>query len=116
MKVCKKCEEQRELKYFYCRRDKHGREKHTNICKWCLGVKNPDRKHKFKTEDKKPSKNEMMAFIDEMSKKHGYFDFVDCLRLVDIFTRQNGIVFTTLSMEDELMWMWEELKDKNGKK
>jgi hypothetical protein len=33
-----------------------------------------------------------------------------------MFTRQNGIVFTTLSMENELMYMWEELKDKNGKK
>jgi hypothetical protein len=116
MKICNKCEQQRELKYFYCKRDKHGREKYINICKWCLGVKNPDKKLKFKTEDKKPSKKEMMDFIDEMNYKSGYFDFVDCLRLVDIFTRQNGIVHTTLSTEHELMYMWEELKHKMRKK
>jgi hypothetical protein len=110
MKFCNKCEEIKELRYFYSRTDKYGRVRYGYTCKSCLGVKNPERITKQKTIEVKPTKKEIKSFVKEMSDKGGYFDFVDSLRLIDLFTRQNGIVFTNFSIEDELMYMWEELK------
>ena len=108
---CKKCLDLKEEKYFYKNKD----NTYKKTCKWCLGVKNPDKKNKkriikYTIDTKKPSKKELVSFINEMNYKCGYFDFLDCLRLVDIFTRKNGIISTKLSMEDELMYMWLELK------
>ena len=116
MKACKRCSRELDLRFYYSRRDKVGKERYDNICKYCLGIKNPEKIRPKDNKEEKPSVKELMAFIDEMKRKNGYFDFIDSLRLVDIFTRQNGIVFTTFSIEDELVWMWEELKDKNGRK
>lgn len=116
MRLCKKCGVEKELKYFYKRKNKYDIEKPTGSCKSCLGIKNPDKITTHKTIEEKPTKKQLSAFIREMEAKRGQFDFVDSLRLINIFTQQYGIVFTNFTIEEELMYMWEKLKDENRKK
>lgn len=116
-RLCKKCGVEKELRYFYKRKNnKYSVEKATGSCKHCLGIKNPDKITTQKTTEVKPTKKQLSAFIREMEAKRGQFDFVDSLRLINIFTQQYGIVFTNFTIEEELMYMWEKLKDENRKK
>jgi len=116
-RLCKKCGVEKDLQYFYKRRNnKHCIEKATGSCKHCLGIKNPDKITFNKTIEVKPTKKELSAFVHEMEIKLGHFDFVDSLRLINIFTQQYGLVFTSFSIEEELMYMWEKLKNEIRKK
>jgi|688.fasta_scaffold87208_7 hypothetical protein len=110
-KVCKICDKDLPLHLFYQIKDVYGNVRHRARCKICLGIKKFDKITVKKTPDVLPKKSEVKSFIDEMNNKGGQFDFVDSLRLVDIFTRQYGIVWTNFSIEDELLYMWERMKE-----
>jgi len=118
---CKKCERYLDRKYFYSKivylkggRNKiGGLEKRVLIkpCKFCHGTKKSGERVAYPPNEKeKPLKKEINAFIKDMKSKSGYFDFIDCLRLIDIYTRQFGVVWTTMLPEDEMLLMWEKLK------
>lgn len=109
--TCKNCKKELEKKYFYTRKDKHDRDKIIKRCKWCYGVKNPEKVRVYVPSDEKPEKIEIIKFITEMNNKKANFNFVDSLRLIDIFTRQYGVIYTSLPVEDELMYMWEKMKE-----
>lgn len=49
-------------------------------------------------------------FIDKVNKQRGWVDTVDAFLLVHFFTQRFGIIYTDLSIEDELIYMWEKLK------
>lgn len=116
-KVCKVCDNILPIHHFYYNKGGDGKYRYSARCKSCLGIKNPDKVVRQHTKaEKQPTKKEINRFIDEMKKKSSYFDFVDSLRLIDIFTRQFGIVFTSLPVEQELLYMWESIKKVNGKK
>lgn len=114
--LCKKCDRLLDTKYFYFRRNEFGKVKYIPRCKACYGVKNPDKVRTTLPPEEKPKKKEVSSFINEMEIKGGSFDFVDSLRLVDIFTRQFGIINTSFTVEEELMYMWEKMKEVNRKK
>lgn len=118
MKKCSNCKFELDEMFFYGRKRADGKYKADGKCKFCLGVKNPYKRSKKKPiykDEPEPSSRELNDFIIEMKRKNAQFSFVDCLRLVDLFVRKEGVIFTTLTMEDELLWMWETLKNKNLK-
>lgn len=48
-------------------------------------------------------------FIDKVKGQRGWVDTVDAFLLVHFFTQRFGIIYTDLSIEDELIYMWEKM-------
>lgn len=56
--------------------------------------------------------NDIDSFIKKIKRQAGYADVVDVYRLTHIYTFIYGIKFhENVSVEDQLILMWEELKD-----
>jgi hypothetical protein len=131
VRKCKGCSEEKPLDDFYRTKIK-GKE----YIRWnCTTCHNAGIKTKYVSKKKeKPKKvkrvdvikirrekerlerlsfeNEVRLFINEMdARKRGYFDVVDIYRLIHYYTELKGVIYTDLSIEDELMMMWEELKE-----
>jgi len=49
-------------------------------------------------------------FVEKVNKQSGWIDTLDAFCLIHFFTERFGVVYTELSIEDELMYMWERLK------
>jgi hypothetical protein len=50
-------------------------------------------------------------FIEKVKRQGGWVDIVDVYRLIDLYTERFGILFTELSIEDELMYMWIKIQE-----
>ena len=52
---------------------------------------------------------EVNSFIKKVNSRNGYIDYIDAFRLVHIYTNMYGVLWTTLSIEDELILMWDRI-------
>jgi len=50
-------------------------------------------------------------FVCDVERKRLYVDVVDCYKLISLFVDRFGIQYPNLSTEDELVWMWEKLRE-----
>ncbi|MFY8159766.1 MAG: hypothetical protein ACOVNU_00410 [Candidatus Kapaibacteriota bacterium] len=53
---------------------------------------------------------ELEMFINKVNRKDGWIDYIDAFRLIDIYTKNYGVLTTRLSIEDELIIMWDKVK------
>jgi hypothetical protein len=55
-------------------------------------------------------------FIEYIENKRGWVDLIDILNLISIYTDEYGLLKTNLSIENELIYMYNKLKEDNIKK
>ncbi len=48
--------------------------------------------------------------LEKIERQAGYIDVIDAYRLISVYTDEFGILKTTLSVEDELIYMYMKLK------
>ena len=54
---------------------------------------------------------ELQMFINKVNIRGGWIDYIDAFRLINIYTNNYGILSTTLSVEDELLIMWDKINN-----
>ena len=54
---------------------------------------------------------ELQMFINKVNIKKGWIDYIDAFRLVNLYTNCYGVLSTTLSIEDELVYMWNKINN-----
>lgn len=59
---------------------------------------------------------EEKEFIEDVKRKSGYIDYIDAFKLIHLFTEKYGVIYTELSIEDELIYMWIKLQENNNNK
>lgn len=54
---------------------------------------------------------ELQMFINKVNIRGGWIDYIDAFRLINIYTNNYGVLSTTLSVEDELLIMWDKINN-----
>lgn len=107
--VCKKCEIERELRFFR-RTITNGKSYYTRKeCKICLSKTGKIYERRVKKNIK--LSKECIVFIDKVKRKAGYIDYIEAYELAHFHVETFGFKETNMDINEDLCLMWNELKE-----
>lgn len=103
---------------FYCKEcgkeTPKGRKKYcSNKCQYYYRNNIQVKDEIFSKKEIDRFRKQLYFFLIDLEKKNYLIDFIDALRIVDLYTIFYGVRYTKLDMEGELIYMVDKLKKIN---